>query len=357
MHTNHLDRVLTGDRTTGKLHLGHYVGSLKNRIEMQQQYDTFILLADVQALTTHFEAPKEMGRHLRQITLDYLAAGIDPEKATIFVQSLVPEIAELTIFYSMFVTVNSLRHNPTVKSEAAERGYDQLYYGFLGYPVSQAADVTFCKATLVPVGEDQVPHIEQTRKIVRRFNELYAPVLVEPKAIVGEVPRLIGLDGRSKMSKSMGNAITLDSSANEVRERIQLAVTDPARIRKSDPGHPEVCPVFTYHQVFATDTSDEIGDGCRSGTMGCVECKQQIAGRINELLEPMRERRSAYEINSRMVDEILIAGTKRAREIAKETMKEVREAMGLDYRFDAHVNVHPSLDTPKAASKSANSWV
>ncbi|KYP79805.1 tryptophan--tRNA ligase [Ferroacidibacillus organovorans] len=334
MQSNYEERVLTGDRTTGKLHLGHYVGSLKNRIDMQQKYDTFILLADVQALTTHFESPKEIEQHLRQIAMDYLAVGIDPEKATIFVQSLVPEIAELTIFYSMFVTVNSLRHNPTVKSEAAERGYDQLYYGFLGYPVSQAADITFCKATLVPVGEDQVPHIEQTRKIVRRFNELYAPVLIEPKAVVGEVPRLVGLDGKSKMSKSMGNAITLDASAQEVRDKIQVAVTDPARIRKSDPGHPEVCPVFTYHQAFAAGTSDEVATGCRSGTMGCVECKRWIAGRINELLEPMRERRVAYEANPRMADEILIAGTKRAREIAKETMREVREAMGLNYRLD-----------------------
>jgi len=338
MQSNHTERVLTGDRTTGKLHLGHYVGSLKNRIDMQQKHDTFILLADVQALTTHFEFPKEMGRHLRQIALDYLAAGIDPEKATIFVQSLVPEIAELTIFYSMFVTDNSLRHNPTVKSEATERGYDQLYYGFLGYPVSQAADITFCKATLVPVGEDQVPHIEQTRKIVRRFNELYAPVLFEPKAIVGEVPRLVGLDGKSKMSKSMGNAITLDSTAQEVREKIQVAVTDHARIRKSDPGHPEVCPVFTYHQAFASDMSDEIGNGCRSGSIGCVECKQRIAGKINELLEPMRERRAAYETNPSQVDEILLDGTNRAREIAKGTMREVREAMGLNYCFESHAN-------------------
>lgn len=334
MQSSHVDRVLTGDRTTGKLHLGHYVGSLKNRVELQQTYDTFILLADVQALTTHFESPKEVGRHLQQITLDYLAAGIDPEKATIFIQSLVPEIAELTVFYSMFVTVNSLRHNPTVKSEAAERGYNQLYYGFLGYPVSQAADITFCKATLVPVGDDQLPHIEQTRKIVRRFNELYAPVLVEPQAILGEVPRLIGLDGTSKMSKSLGNAISLDASPQEVREKIQVAVTDPARIRKSDPGHPEVCPVFTYHQTFASDAAEEIADGCRYGTIGCVECKQRIGKRINDFLEPMRERRQQYEANPRKVKEILLAGTERARTIGKETMREVRDAMGLNYGIE-----------------------
>lgn len=336
MENNSLHRVLTGDRTTGKLHLGHYVGSLKNRIDMQQRYDTFILLADVQALTTHFEAPQEMGRHLRQISLDYLAAGIDPEQATIFVQSLIPEIAELTLFYSMFVTVNALRHNPTVKSEAAERGYSQLYYGFLGYPVSQAADITFCKATLVPVGEDQLPHIEQTRKIVRRFNELYAPVLVEPQAVVGEVSRLVGLDGKSKMSKGLGNAISLDASAKEVREKMQVAVTDPARIRRSDPGHPEVCPVFTYHQAFASNSAEEIANGCRAGQIGCVECKQRIAKGINDLLEPMRERRQKYEADPKRVDDILLAGTERARTIAQETMREVREAMGLNYRLEHH---------------------
>lgn len=334
MYNNHSERMLTGDRTTGKLHLGHYVGSLKNRIDMQYKYESFILLADVQALTTHFERPKDIGRHLRQITLDYLAVGIDPEKATIFVQSLVPEIAELTIFYSMFITVNSLRHNPTVKSEAAERGYDQLYYGFLGYPISQAADITFCKATLVPVGEDQIPHIEQTRKIVRRFNELYAPILVEPKAIVGQTPRLVGLDGKSKMSKSLGNAITLDATEQEVRERVQVAVTDPARIRKSDLGHPEVCPLFTYHEAFASETTNDIAFGCKSGTLGCVECKQRIAKKINELLDPMRDRRVAYEANPRLINEILLTGTSRAREIAKETMREVREAMGIDYHFN-----------------------
>ncbi|MCL6443461.1 MAG: tryptophan--tRNA ligase [Alicyclobacillus sp.] len=333
MTTYFQERVLTGDRTTGKLHLGHYVGSLRHRVELQHRYDTFILLADVQALTTHFEAPKELGIHLRQIALDYLAAGIDPNKATIFVQSLIPEIAELTVFYSMFVTVNALRHNPTVKSEAAERGYNQLYYGFLGYPVSQAADITFCKATLVPVGEDQLPHIEQTRRIVRRFNELYAPVLALPRALVGDVPRLIGLDGKHKMSKSLGNAIPLDASKQEVREKIQVAVTDPARIRKSDPGHPEVCPIYAYHKAFAADTAAEIADGCRSGKMGCVECKQRIAERINHLLDPMRARRAEYEAHPKQVDEILQAGTARARSIARETMREVRSAMGIDYRF------------------------
>lgn len=325
------DRVLTGDRTTGKLHLGHYVGSLKKRVEMQNKHETFILLADVQALTTHFDRPSEIKDHVRAITEDYLAAGIDPEKATIFIQSLIPGIAELTVFYSMFVTVNSLRHNPTIKTEAAQRGYKQMYYGFLGYPVSQAADITFCKATLVPVGEDQLPHIEQTRKIVRRFNELYKPVLVEPRAVIGEIPRLSGLDGNTKMSKSLDNAIYLDSSHQEVSVKIMKAVTDPGRIRKDDPGRPEICSIYSYHVAFRKDSCDEVCINCKAGKIGCVQCKELIADRINEILDPMRERRTIYRSKPSLIDEILVAGTEHARNIAKETMREVRDAMRINY--------------------------
>lgn len=384
MNTNGNDEkaevVLTGDRTTGKLHLGHYIGSLKNRIQLQHQHETFIMLADVQALTTHFESPEQLRKSVRQITLDYLAAGIVPEKATIFIQSLIPEIAELTIFYSMFVTVNSLRHNPTIKSEAKDRGYTDLYYGFLGYPISQAADITFCKATLVPVGEDQLPHIEETRRIARRFNQLYKPVLTLPRALVGEVPRLVGLDGRAKMSKSLGNAISLDATPDEVRDALRGAMTDPARIHKSSPGHPDICPVFSYHQAFAgdaassgahgavgvvdgvdsqatrgsveasgvpasaptsgtlasaptsaSDTVEEIAEGCRTATMGCVECKERIARRINDLLEPMRDRRAEYEARPSLVNDVLLTGTAKARAIAKKTMEEVRDAMAISY--------------------------
>ncbi|WP_163099961.1 tryptophan--tRNA ligase [Peribacillus alkalitolerans] len=325
------DRILTGDRITGKLHLGHYVGSLKNRVELQHKYETFLLLADVQALTTHFEHPGLIKENLRHVAMDYLAAGIDPNKATIFVQSLIPEIAELTAYYSMFVTVNSLRHNPTIKAEARTRGNNEMNYGFLGYPISQTADITFCKATLVPVGEDQIPHIEQSRKIVRRFNQLYQPILVEPTPLVGEVPRLIGLDGSNKMSKSMGNALILDSTQDEASEKIRKAKTDPSRIHKNDPGHPDICPIYAYHQAFRKETSDEIYESCKKGQIGCMECKQKVAGAINELLEPMRDRRVEYQKNPKKVDEILMAGTDRAREIAKETMQEVREAMGLNY--------------------------
>ncbi len=324
-------RILTGDRPTGKLHLGHYVGSVANRVQLQHDYDTFVIIADVQALTTNWDRPEGLARDVRLVAEDYLAAGIDPEKATIFVQSMIPEIAELTVFFGNFVSVNVLRHNPTIKTEAAERGYDDLMFGFLGYPVSQAADITFCKAHLVPVGHDQVPHLELTRKIVRRFNELYAPVLVEPEVMVGRVGRLVGLDGQAKMSKSLDNCIYLSDSADEVLRRVNTAVTDPARIRKSDPGHPEVCTVFSYHQAFNPGEVAQCGEDCRGGKIGCVACKRNLAGKINELLEPMRERRARYQAHPDLVDEIVMAGTERARTVGKETMREVREAMKINY--------------------------
>ncbi len=216
-------RILTGDRPTGKLHLGHYVGSLQNRVALQDKYETFIIIADVQALTTNFDRPEKLKENVINVALDNLSVGLDPNIATLFVQSMIPEIAELTIFYSMFVTVNSLRHNPTIKTEMQQYGYDDMMYGFLGYPVSQTADITFCKADLVPVGEDQLPHMELSRKIVRRFNELYKPVLVEPEALVSRVSRLVGLDGNSKMGKSLNNGIYLSDDAETVRQKINIS--------------------------------------------------------------------------------------------------------------------------------------
>lgn len=325
------ERVLTGDRVTGKLHLGHYAGSLENRIKLQSQYETFILLADVQALTTHFDRPDAIRNHLRQVALDYLAVGIDPEQATIFVQSMVPEIAELTVFFSMFVTVNTLRHNPTIKAESKDSSLVELYYGFLGYPVSQAADITFCKATLVPSGDDQLPHLELARKVVRRFNELYRPVFPEPRALISEMPRLVGTDGNAKMSKSLGNAIELDITRQELEFKIRRATTDPARIRKHDPGHPDVCPIYAYHKAFNNGDTPELKEACERGTIGCTECKHRLVSALHLLLEPMRERRAQYAGKPAEVDEILVEGTKKARAIAKETLTEVREAMGLDY--------------------------
>ena len=324
-------RILTGDRPTGRLHLGHYVGSLKNRVKLQHDYETYIIVADVQALTTNFANPEKIAGDVRQVTADYLAVGINPEISTILVQSMIPEIAELTVYFSMIVTVNQLRHNPTIKLEAAQYGYQDLTYGFLGYPVSQAADITFCKADLGPVGGDQLPHIEQTRKIVRRFNQLYRPVFPEPEALVGEFPRLMGLDGKSKMSKSLNNAIYLDDPAEEVKKKVSQAVTDPARIRKDDPGHPEVCTVFAYHQAFNQEETPEIAEACRAGKIGCVACKKNLAQVINSLLEPMRERRVPYQNNPALIDDILREGTRKARNVAIETMKEVKAAMHLDY--------------------------
>ena len=324
-------RILTGDRPTGKLHLGHYVGSVANRVRLQEEYDSYIIIADVQALTTNFENPENLNRDTLQIAEDYLAAGIDPTISTIFIQSMIPEIHELAAYFSMFTTVNVLRHNPTVKSEAQQHGFSDMTYGFLGYPVSQAADISIFKANLVPVGEDQIPHLELTRKIVRRFNDLYRPVLVEPEVLVGEVPRLVGLDGKTKMSKSLNNAIYLSDNSQEINKKVMEAVTDPARIHKNDPGHPEICTVYEYHKVFNQLEVNQIEEDCRKGAIGCVNCKKRLAGCLDTLLEPMRARRAPYVQNPSLVREILIEGTRQAHQVAKATMDEVRGAMGINY--------------------------
>jgi len=324
-------RILTGDRPTGKLHLGHYVGSVANRVKLQEEYDSYIIIADVQALTTNFDQPENLSRDTLQIAEDYLAAGLDPNISTIFIQSMIPEIHELAAYFAMFTSVNVLRHNPTVKSEAQQHGFSDMTYGFLGYPVSQAADITIFKANLVPVGEDQIPHLELTRKIVRRFNDLYKPVLVEPEILIGEVPRLVGLDGKSKMSKSLDNAIYLSDTTAELRKKVMDAVTDPARIHKTDPGHPEICTVFAYHKVFNQPEVAQIECDCRQGGIGCVACKKKMTACLDGLLMPMRERRQPYIDNPELVKDILWDGTQRAHRVAKETMAEVREAMGIDY--------------------------
>jgi len=324
-------RILTGDRPTGKLHLGHYVGSLENRLKLQKEYDTFLIIADVQALTTNFEEPDKLSHDVHQVAEDYLAVGIDPEETTILVQSMIPEIAELTVFYSMLVTMNQLHRNPTIKAESEQYGYEDMSYGFIGYPISQAADITFCKADLVPVGQDQLPHIEQTRKIVRKFNQLYEPVFKEPEPMISRIPRLVGLDGKNKMSKSLDNAIYLNDDQDTVLEKVMSARTDPARIRATDPGHPEECTVFQYHKAFNEEDVPEIEKRCKAGTIGCVACKKRLAKAINELLDPIRERRQKYINNPELVDEIIMSGTKRAKSIAEDTIKEVKEAMKLDY--------------------------
>ncbi len=327
--SNSKKRILTGDRPTGNLHLGHYLGSLKNRVKLQNDYDSYIIIADVQALTTHWEKDEDLHNNVLEITLDYLAAGIDPELSTIFIQSMIPEIHELTMYFALFTSVNVLRHNPTIKSEAKQHGFKDVTYGFLGYPVSQTADISIFKAHLVPVGEDQIPHIELARRIVRRFNDLYQAVLIEPEVLVGEVPRLIGLDGQAKMSKSLNNAIYLNDTKEEINKKVRNAVTDPARIRKTDPGHPEVCTVYEYQVIFNPDEVKQIETDCRAGQIGCVACKNKLADKMDELLEPMRDRRATY--TKEIVEEILQEGTKKARGVALDTMAEVREAMKINY--------------------------
>ena len=322
-------RILTGDRTTGKLHLGHYVGSLKSRFELQDSYEEFILLADIQALTTHFNNPKLINSSIYDVTIDNLSVGLDPNKVTFVQQSQVSSIAELTIFYSMIVTVNQLRHNPTIKTEAQNYGYEDITYGFLGYPVSQTADITFCNADLVPVGEDQVPHIELSRKIVRKFNKLYGTNITQPQVKLSQVGRLSGLDGNAKMGKSMGNAIYLSDTPEQVWKLVRKAVTDPARVTTDIPGHPEICNIYKYHQIFNPEEAPEIYEGCTSAKLGCFECKKRLNVVLNALLDPMRERRSYYENHMDEVKDIIVEGTRKANVIGNENLDAIKEKMFL----------------------------
>ena len=332
-------RILTGDRPTGKLHIGHYFGSLKKRIEMQEsgEYDPYILIADVQALTDNFNNPEKVRKNVREVAIDYLSVGIDPKKTTIYIQSMIPEVAELTVFYSNLVTIARLQRNPTVKTEIAQKRDlfgESVTYGFLGYPVNQAADITAFEGKLVPVGEDQLPLIEQAREIVRKFNSIYGDVLVEPKAVLSSEKRIKGLDGNEKMGKSLGNAIYLSDSEEEITKKVMSAVTDPGRIKKDDLGNPDICMVAYYHNLFSTkEELKNVCEECKGGKRGCVACKKQLAKNIIEELKPIREKRSYYEVHIEEVDKILMEGTKKAQAVAKETMKKVKQAMKLDYEI------------------------
>ncbi|MFR0822559.1 MAG: tryptophan--tRNA ligase [Clostridia bacterium] len=330
-------RILTGDRPTGRLHIGHYFGSLKTRVEMQNSglYDPYILIADVQALTDNFNNPEKVRNNVRQVAMDYLACGIDPQKSTIYIQSMIPEVAELTVFYSNLVTIARLQRNPTVKTEIAQKKDlfgESVTYGFLGYPVSQAADITAFEGALVPVGEDQLPLIEQCREIVRKFNSIYGEVLVEPEAVLSSGKRIKGLDGNDKMGKSLGNAIYLSDTEEEITKKVMSAVTDPSRIKKDDLGNPDICMVSYYHQLFSSKEEVEtVCAECRAGKRGCVACKKQLAHNIIETLRPIREKRRYYEEHPEIVDKILLEGTTKAQTVAKETMRKVKKAMQLDY--------------------------
>ncbi len=330
-------RILTGDRPTGRLHIGHYFGSLKTRLEMQEnpEYEPFILIADVQALTDNFNNPEKVRKNVREVAIDYLSVGIDPAKTTIYIQSMIPETAELTVFYSNLVTIARLQRNPTVKTEIAQKKElfgESVTYGFLGYPVSQAADITSFEGELIPVGEDQEPLIEQCREIVRKFNSIYGDILKEPKAVLSNSKRIKGLDGNEKMGKSLGNAIYLSDSEEEITKKVMGAVTDPNRIKKDDLGNPDICMVAYYHNLFTPkEDVKTVCEECKAGKRGCVACKKQLAKNIIEELRPIREKREYYEAHLEEVDKILMEGTERARKVAKETMKKVKDAMMLNY--------------------------
>lgn len=325
--------VLTGDRPTGKLHLGHYVGSLARRVVLQNEYKQYVFIADVQALTDNFDNPQKIRENILEVLLDYLAVGIDPAKSTIFLQSMIPEIAELTVFYLNLVSVNRLKRNPTVKTEIAQKEFgDGVTAGFLMYPVSQAADITLFKGTLIPVGEDQLPLIEQTNEIVRSFNRIYpGNVLREAKPMLSSMARLPGIDGKVKMSKSLGNAIFLADSADEVARKVMLMYTDPNHIRVEDPGQVEGNAVFTYLDAFDPN-KDEVArlkEQYQQGGLGDVKVKKHLIEVLNTMLEPIRQRRAFFAQHKNEALKVLAEGTARAQETARQTMSEVRSAMGL----------------------------
>jgi tryptophanyl-tRNA synthetase len=327
--------ILTGDRPTGPLHLGHYVGSLANRVRLQDEYEQYVMLADVQALTDNYAHPEKVRANVLQVALDYLAVGLDPAKTTIFIQSMIPEIAELTIFYLNFVSVARLSRNPTVKTEIAQKGYgDSVSAGFLMYPVSQAADITIVKGTLVPVGEDQLPMIEQTNELVRSFNRAYnTNVLKECKALVPKVARLPGIDGKAKMSKSLGNAIYLSDSPEEVAAKVMKMYTDPEHIRVEDPGNIEGNTVFAYLDLFDPHAKEvqELKEHYQRGGLGDVKVKRRLIEVLNAFLDPIRAKRAVLAQDPQEVMRIVLSGTHKIREIAMQTMQEVRSVMHLNY--------------------------
>ncbi len=328
--------ILTGDRPTGPLHLGHYVGSLLNRIELQDKYQQYVIIADIQALTDNYEHPEKVRANVLQVGLDYLAVGLDPNKTTFFIQSMIPQIAELTILYLNLVTVSRLERNPTVKTEIKQKGFERsLPAGFLIYPVSQAADITIVKGTLVPVGQDQLPMIEQTNEIVRSFNRLYkGDVFPEVKALIPKVSRLPGTDGSNKMSKSLGNAIFLNDSPDEIKKKVMSMYTDPNHLRVDDPGKVEGNTVFTYLDIFDPNKKEveELKEQYRRGGLGDVKLKKRLIEVLEAVIAPIRARRQELEKDPNHVMNLLLEGTKKTLQVAEKTMYDVRRAMHLEYK-------------------------
>jgi tryptophanyl-tRNA synthetase len=333
-------RILTGDRPTGKLHIGHYFGSLQNRVKLQDEYDTYILVADMQALTDNFDHPEKVRENILETTIDNLSVGLDPNKCTFVIQSMVPELSELTQIYSNLVTVARLQRNPTIKTEISQKKDlfgnkgESVTYGFLGYPVSQAADITGFDADLVPVGEDKLPLSEQTREIVRKFNSLYGNdeyVMKEHKDLLSKFPRIKGLDGNEKMGKSLGNAIYLSDEDDVITKKVSAAITDPNKIRKDDPANPNICMVYYYHKLFSDNNLETICKECKAGKRGCVACKKELIDNIIQKLKPIREKRKYYEEHKDEVRQILKDGTKKARKITQKVLEDVKKAMKIDY--------------------------
>ena len=332
-----MKNLLTGIRPTGNMHIGHYFGTIKNWVELQDKYNSFFEIADVQALTDNFDNPEKVNQNVRKLVIDLLSVGIDPKKSTIFIQSQVPAIAELTVYYSNLVTMARLYRNPTVKTEIAQKkaifGNDgeSVTYGFVGYPISQAADITAFNGEVIPVGEDQLPLIEQCREIVRKFNNIYGETFKEPEAIVGKNKRIKGLDGNEKMGKSLGNAIYLSDSDEEITKKVMGAITDTSKIKKDDPANPEVCMVYYYHKLFSNENIETVCHECKNGERGCVSCKKELINVIKDALTEYRAKKEYYDSNPEIVDQILIDGCNKANKIANETINIVKKNMKIDY--------------------------
>ena len=318
--------VLSGMQPTGRLHLGNYEGALKNWVHLQERYEAYYMIVDWHALTSDYDQTSELPERIRQMAIDFLAAGINPEKAAVFVQSQVKEHAELFLLFSMIIPTPWLERVPSYKEKSEEMKLDS--YGFLGYPLLQAADILIYRADFVPVGKDQLPHIELTREVCRRFNSLYGEVFPEPQELLTKFPVIPGTDGR-KMSKSYGNDITLAETPEETTKKVSKMLTDPKKIRRGDPGRPEICPVYQLHLIYTPDAENVVAPPCRSGELGCVDCKANLAKNLNAALAPIREKRRELEKNYAPVEKMLVSGAERARARASETMKKVRKGMHL----------------------------
>jgi len=321
-------RILSGMRPTGKLHIGHYVGALENWVKLQNEYESYHLIADYHVLTTSLDTD-DIFQNSIDMLIDWLACGLDPAKSPMFRQSQIKQHAELNLIFNMLITVNRLERNPTLKDQIRDLNIEHVIYGHLGYPVLQTADILLYKGNAVPVGDDQVPHIEISREIARRFNNQYGEVFPEPEALLTKFSRLSGLDGNAKMSKSLNNTILLSDNVDIVKSKLKKAVTDPNKVRKGDPGNPDICLVFSYHKKFNPEEINEIDAGCRSGALGCFDCKMNCASKISKFLEPIIEKRNYYENRIDEVKDVLHNGETQGRKVAEQTMNEVHDKMKL----------------------------